>query len=482
MKTNIQTSPRLARIFFISVAVILLLLSFTLFRQVRDLIESYEGINKANIVTLRLEQTVSSLKEAESAQRGFLLTKDSAFLHPYKGAYARCKNLLLQLQDLITNSAIQQHNLNELTTLIEVRFRTFASLISHYNNPGINEGTRKSHLVRGNAAMARIQYYIDQISNYEKILLQAKEKRRYRLSYLAPIWAFILIITAIGILIFFYHRTIKQLHKTRRLLGALRNLNERLKQNNYQLNLHNKELESFIWITSHDLKEPLRKGITFSSLVEESEEKSLSDSNKKNLGIVVNSLFKMQTLLDGLMFYYNSTILLGKMELVDINKCLLEAEQSLKEEIKTAEAVILKDKLPFIKGYHRQITQLFVSLITNALQYKKNELAPLLSIECSTIKSKNIKHRFYKRTEEYYQILIRDNGLGFNNMYSEKVFGIFQKIHNESRSGGPGIGLTICKKIMQNHNGFIAAKSAVDEGTAFELYFPVEATSNHSTK
>src|SRR5688500_6436345 len=122
-----QPTPKVARIFFLSLALVLLLLSFSLYRQVKDLISSYNAINEATIIELKLQQTLSSLKDAEAAQRGFLLTHDSIFLVPYNGAYERTKTFISQLEKLISPSTSQTLNLRELTTLVEVRFRTFNS-------------------------------------------------------------------------------------------------------------------------------------------------------------------------------------------------------------------------------------------------------------------------------------------------------------------------------------------------------------------
>lgn len=468
-----QPTPRLARIYFLSIAFVLLLLSFTLYRQVKDLISSYGAINKTTIVELKLQQILSSLKDAETAQRGFLLTRDSLFLEPYYGAYKSCKNLLSQLHVFISTSSAQAHNLNELTTLVEVRFKTFSSIIHQFNKPGINEETKKNHLLRGKASMDRIQYLINEIIGFEQASMKGKERKRIRHSYMAPMYAFILIITALALLISFYDRTIKQLHRSRRLLKKLRVMNERLKQSNYELKLYNKELDSFIWITSHDLKEPIRKIMTFSSLIKERENSNNpNEYNRKNMATINSSVLRMQKLLDGLLIYYNTTLVIEKAEPLDLNELLLYAELSLSDEIKHNNAILLKEQLPIIIGYPKQVKALFINLLSNSIKFRQEHLPLQITITHCIIDKKDISFSFYKRHNKYNKITLCDNGIGFDEIFKEKVFQIFQRLHNLSSVEGIGVGLTICKKIMQNHHGFINIKSEVGKGTIIECFFP----------
>ena len=121
-----------------------------------------------------------------------------------------------------------------------------------------------------------------------------------------------------------------------------------------------------------------------------------------------------------------------------------------------------------------QIQQLFVNLIGNSLKYSKPEVDPIISIECEKVKSKKYIFLNKNSTQTYFKITISDNGLGFEEEYSEAIFTLFYRLHNNSDYPGTGIGLAICKKIVENHQGFITAEGKLNEGTKFSIFFPLK--------
>jgi signal transduction histidine kinase len=468
-----QISARLAQLIFIATSCVLLLLSYVLYLQVKDLIRSYNQINQANVVNLKLEQTLSTLKDAETAQQGFLLTSDSLFLEPYLGAYERSVKLLGELRSLVNDDSEQQKSLNALATLVEVRYRSFETVIDQYNLPGINPDTKKMHLLKEKASMDSIRYHVSAIKRIEEGSIKEKEQVKQKHSFLAPLYAFLLIVTALGILIFFYDKTMKQLSRTKRLLTKLRHLNGKLRQKNYELEMYNKELDSFTYIASHDLKEPLRKIHTYTNMIAESELQTLSEKNMLHFTRIQHAVNRMQNLLDDLLLYSHTTKPAIAFEEVDLNNIVKVVEENLAEEIKEHKAQIKTGKLPVVKGLPFQIKQLFENLIINSLKYRKEDESPRIHIEGSLVDKKDIRLNLHKKSKQYYKILFSDNGLGFEQSYADKVFQLFQRVHTDGKHSGTGIGLTICKKIIQNHNGFIKASSEVNVGTLFEIYFPV---------
>ena len=144
MKTaTMQFSTKAARIIFTATTLVLLALAFILYLQVKDLIVSYNQINGTTVIKLKMEQALSNIRDAETAQRGFLLTNDSVFLQPYTGAYEKTKSLLSEIRELTADNVDQQQSLNALFTLTELRFRTFNTVIEQYNLPGISAETKK---------------------------------------------------------------------------------------------------------------------------------------------------------------------------------------------------------------------------------------------------------------------------------------------------------------------------------------------------
>ena len=467
-----QLSTRLARLIFIATACLLLILSFILYAQVKDLITSYNQVNEATVVNLKLEQVLSTLKDAEIAQRGFLLTKDPRFLKPLEGANERSEYLLKELHYLTRNNVEQQKNLDALETFVKIRFRNFNTVIDQYNMEGISAQTRKMHLLASASSMDNIRQHIAAVQDIEKKLLAEREHIKKKHSLLAPFYAFVLILTALAILIFFYDRTMKQLVRTRKLLKKLRVVNGKLRQKNHEMELYNKELDSFTYIASHDLKEPLRKINTYSNLVAEEAVASLTEKHKSYIERIQNSVKRMQNLLDDLLLYSHATRPTVDFEAVDLNTIIKQVEENLAEEIKENNASVHTETLPVVKGLPFQLKQLFENLFLNSLKYKQSGSAPMISIESSLIDKTKINKAGFTKANQYYKIIFRDNGLGFEQTYAEKIFQLFQRVHTSHSDGSTGIGLTICKKIIENHNGFIRATSKINRGTLFEIYFP----------
>lgn len=467
-----RLSNNAAKLIFATTAIVLLAISYILYQQIKTLFYAQEQLNETNIVKLKLEQTLSSLKDAETAQRGYLLTHDSIFLQPYYGANEKARKLIGEVRELTSKSRLQQNDVNVLETFADVRFKTFNHVISQYDDPKINAETRKMHLLRGMAAMDSINYYIDRIVGRENGLVVQREAANRKYHFLTPFFAVLLMMVAIGVLAFSYGKIIEQLNRTRKLLSKLKKLNNQLKDKNHKLQLYNKELDSFAFIASHDLKEPLRKILTYTAMVENSEQDRLSEEGKNNFRRIKYAAGRMQNLLDDLLMYSHVTMGEKSFEQVDLNKVLKEVMSDLKEEISEANALIQTRDLPVIHGMPFQIKQLFENLVSNSIKYRQAQLPPAIKIEGAVVSRKEIKEEFPKESSRYYKLYVTDNGLGFEQTYADKVFKLFQRLHTKSGLPGTGIGLTICKKIVDNHNGFIKAVSEVNKGTTFEIYLP----------
>ncbi len=468
-----RLSNTAAKIIFATSAVILLSISYILYQQIKNLLHSQEQLNVTNLVKLKLEGTLSTLKDAENAQRGFLLTNDSLFLQPYYGAYERSQSLLSQLRNLTEGDVEQQRDLNALQTFIEVRFKTFNHVINEFDNPENSPQAKKMYLMRRATAMDSIHFYMDKIEGREEAIVHKREQLNKRYNFLTPLFGVLLMMTTIGILIFSYFKIIEQLNKSKRLLFQLKKLNFRLKKKNHELQLYNKELDSFTYIASHDLKEPIRKILTYTALIESDELVSLSEKSQSHFKRITHSAYRMKNLLNDLLLYSHINMADKNFEKVDLNKVVDDVMFNLHEEIEETNTNIKKKNLPVINGMPFQIKQLFENLVSNSIKYKQHKLAPDIVIESSLMNKKDIVEKFPKSSNQYYRLIYRDNGIGFEQAYAEKAFQLFQRLHAKSGKPGTGIGLTICKKIVDNHNGFIKAVSEVNKGTTFEIYLPV---------
>lgn len=251
----------------------------------------------------------------------------------------------------------------------------------------------------------------------------------------------------------------------------LAELNASLEQKNIALENSNKELTSFSYIASHDLQEPLRKIKTFSNLILE-KEKNLSPDGKDCFERIMISAERMQKLIEDLLAFSRTQIFEKKFEPVDLNHILEEVKLLYSEAISEGRVEINFKKLPVINAVSFQIQQLFENIVSNSVKYhipgKKTEI----TITSKLVSSEEMPFFHLAKPINYYKISIADNGIGFDQKYSEKIFEIFQRLHGKNEYGGTGIGLSICKKIVENHNGFIEAIGKINKGATFIIYFP----------
>jgi PAS domain S-box-containing protein len=247
-----------------------------------------------------------------------------------------------------------------------------------------------------------------------------------------------------------------------------------LEQRNEELRKMNKELESFAYISSHDLQEPLRKIQTFATRIAEKESANLSDYGKDYFNRMQNAAVRMQMLIDDLLAYSRTNTAERKYETTELSVIIEEVKADLKEEIFHKNATIEANELCTIDVIPFQFRQLMYNLIANSLKFSLPDRPPHISIKCDTGTGDMFKNDKLLPTETYCHISVSDNGIGFEEQYQEKIFELFQRLHNRTTYVGTGIGLAIVKKIVENHNGIITATGQVDKGATFDIYLPTD--------
>jgi signal transduction histidine kinase/uncharacterized membrane protein (DUF373 family) len=243
-----------------------------------------------------------------------------------------------------------------------------------------------------------------------------------------------------------------------------------LEENNKELISINEELESFNNIVSHDLQEPLRKIQMFVSRIESEEMDSISAQGKVYFSKIRTSANKMQTLLIDLL-NYSRTIKGDKVfEETNLRELIDHVINELSPDIEDKGAKINIGSLPTVKVISFQIEQLFINLISNSLKYSKEGLAPEISISSKKIEENEVFNNEIISDEDYYKIVVKDNGIGFKQEYAEKIFVLFQRLETGSKYSGTGLGLAICKRIVDNHDGFIKVFSELNVGSEFSIF------------
>ena len=247
-----------------------------------------------------------------------------------------------------------------------------------------------------------------------------------------------------------------------------------LEERNEALKQSNIELDSFNHIASHDLQEPLRKIRMFISRMEDLEEANFFSKGKQYLDKIERSSERMQKLIRHLLTYSRIGRITKGNQALDLNELLNEVIQENAIFIEESGGIITIDPLPTIKGVDYAINQLFTNLLSNALKYSKPNVTPELHVKADVLKSHKIKtSKFTPEFDKYVFIRFIDNGIGFDQDYSERIFELFQRLHQKNEFSGTGIGLAICRKIVQMHHGHIEAYGTPGKGSEFHLYFPI---------
>lgn len=235
--------------------------------------------------------------------------------------------------------------------------------------------------------------------------------------------------------------------------ALLLELNNRLKRRAEELTNSNIELERFAYIASHDLQEPLRMVTSFLQLLKKRYETKLDETATQYIAFAVDGAERMKTLIMDLLDYSRVGSNTEPNENVDLNLLVEEIRNVFSKAIDDTKANITVSPLPIVKGNRTQLLQLFQNLIGNAIKYQKDKI-PVIQIN-------------HKEEEEEHLFEIKDNGIGIDPAFHEKIFVIFHRLHSRSEYTGTGIGLAICKKIVERHNGKIWVKSEPGEGSSF---------------
>jgi light-regulated signal transduction histidine kinase (bacteriophytochrome) len=248
--------------------------------------------------------------------------------------------------------------------------------------------------------------------------------------------------------------------------------NEEKEKRAAELSIANKELLAFTYISSHDLQEPLRKIQTFVTIILENEKDNLSENGKYNFQRMQLAAKRMQQLIDDLLAFSRINTTDHKFERKELGIIVEEVKTELKDTIEAKQATIKVYKLCPANIITFQFRQLMYNLISNALKFSKPDIPSHITIKSRIVKGNNLNIEKLSPVKKYCHITVKDNGIGFEPHFSERIFEVFQKLHSKDIYGGTGIGLAIVKKIVENHKGIIIATSELNKGAQFDIYIP----------
>jgi hypothetical protein len=255
----------------------------------------------------------------------------------------------------------------------------------------------------------------------------------------------------------------------------LAHANEALVMTNQELSRSNANLEEFAYAASHDMKEPIRKIHFFSDRIKASLATRFSDEELGYFNRMEAAAKRMGSLIDDLLSYSQVSVRPRVFEEVDLNHVVRQVLNDLELETEEKKAEVQFRSLPVILGHPRQIQQAFQNLISNALKFHKPGQSPVIHITCQMVHGRDtsLKLSSEEQQQQYYLIEVSDNGIGFDQHDAERIFNVFTRLHGNTEYRGTGVGLSIVRKVAENHKGFVSARSSPGEGATFQIYLPV---------
>jgi signal transduction histidine kinase len=256
-------------------------------------------------------------------------------------------------------------------------------------------------------------------------------------------------------------------HLPRIILLAIEDITERrftewrLAEQHRELQRSNAALDEFASVASHDLQEPVRKILSFGDLLKTSAGLALEGPAREYLARMLSAAARMRTLISDLLMYSQVTTRVQPFVSTDLARIASEVIADLETAIAESGGRVEVGELPVIAADPLQMRQLLQNLLGNALKYRRSDTPPVVRLSCASPDS------------QYRAITVTDNGIGFNEKHAGKIFGMFVRLHGRAQYEGSGIGLAICRKIVERHGGTIAATSTLGKGATFTVTLPV---------
>lgn len=590
-------SPARINILFFTFGAIIFLIMFALFgltyRQITNTLRSSGKLMHYNQIELELEKVISQLKQAETAQRGYLITHDSSFLIPYQQARINLNSSFHRLDSLLQGDSAQLNKLEELYITTQNRFLLLRQNIKIAEQSPVSTDTLRSRLDSGLKLMTMSNELAQQMIHYEDLKLTRLEKAHRDHILKTPLTY--LLIFLLSLAIFFYaflrmytdrkrlrkvndelkimnetflhaeklaglgnwrlnlqdkttiysdnfynllglepntvvprlrkylsfvhqadskkvlesfkrafrqHQVFSISYRIYRKDGKLRHFksigrvinddyknkyfvginmdvtdlvvsNNLLEAKNKKLELFNADLASFNYVASHDLQAPLRKIMMFISRINEIEKANLSAQGIEYFNRIHAAADHMQTLINDLLLFSRTNASSKKFELCDLNELFSNALEDLVALVEEKNPVITSENLPKTRAISYQIQQLFINLLSNSLKFVDKGVTPNIHVSCKIVDYEVLNYDDAVSSEKYYKITFKDNGIGFEQEYASRIFHLLFRLHDKTIFPGTGIGLAICKKIVDNHNGYIEANSQPGKGAEFSVYLPL---------
>lgn len=429
-----------------------------------------QWVGHTHLVLEKLDALSANLIDAETGERGYLLTGKESYLAPYNGAASKLRENSKDLRQMTADNPVQQRTLDGLETVMAARLAILQHEIDIRRQAGlaaaahfVAESSGKQETGQARMEIAAMRQEEDHLL-VQRSLGVERTSLRTRVVIITGNALAVLLLLSAGIVVQREMVRRKDAEDEIRLLNVdLERRVEELAKSMKDLARSNSELQQFAYVASHDLQEPLRMVASFTQLLGKRYKEKLDDDARDFINYAVDGATRMQTLITDLLSYSRVGTQGKPLESTQCDEVLDRVLSNFKLAVKESGAVITRDPLPTVMADALQLGQLFQNLIANAIKFH-GEGSPSVHVSA-------------ERRGGDWEISVRDNGIGISQEYADRIFVIFQRLHTKTEYPGTGIGLAICKKIAERHGGRIWVEPSPGGGSTFRFSIPARESS-----
>ncbi len=429
---------------------------------------SYSDLmDQSGFVTERIFSVEKGIRDIDRAERGYMITKDTMYLRFLNNAVDSVFQGTRNLKDITKNDDALQGKVTLLNASFAKRVAALRANIHFVDTT--TGGAVSKYYFESRQQMLDCSQLLKNIHDSENALRENHYRNETMYAELTTKTMKALLMVFCIITLFLFALLVKELN------GRMRYQDE-LQAKIIDLRRSHVELQEIAYVASHDLQEPLRKIQVFSNMLLYLKPDITNEQLREILQRINSSAGRMQSLMKDLNSLTSLTTTDELKHEVDLNRTLRFILTEMEEGIQKKGAVINMMVLPHVRGYEHQLKILFAALLDNALKFSRVEVVPEINIGTMVTDGGELHDLNPKLKKQKFQcIFIEDNGIGFAQEFSTKVFQLFQRLHQkESGYEGKGLGLAICQRVMVNHEGFILTESKAGLGSTFKLFFPIE--------
>ncbi|MBD3584208.1 histidine kinase [Salinimonas sp. HHU 13199] len=423
---------------------------------------------------------------AESGQRGFLLTRDESYLDDYNTTLLRIESLFdeVEISAQVSDLPNQDEKINMLISLSRKKISEMVSTVNLAKGGDFAAAIEMVTSDRGLLLYDQFESIFTEIDESERTVQGEHLANLMKLRRDSVNTLIISGVTTAFLVIAIFVLLKMNMRENLRHQRTLENINEELEykisQRTQELQVYsdelarsNRELEDFAFVASHDLQEPLRKIRAFGNRIDDGYSDVIDERGRDFLKRMLNAAERMSMLISDLLAFSRVSTRGKDFTEVDMNDVTAAVIEDLEIAIEEADAKVEVGKLPVIEADKSQIEQLILNLISNAIKFRKPDTNPVISITSRESEESELKGLHLVNQFDWTTITIEDNGIGFDQSFAEKIFAPFQRLHGRSTYKGTGIGLAVCRRIVERHNGQIKAVSEPDKGAKFYIIMPL---------